>query len=81
MATLHPILAAALPGSYRSLRRSLFPIDPVDAEDTPTTRRRQFSSRRKPLLHPSTGHFFRRIRLSKLQKAIQYPETRPGFVQ
>jgi hypothetical protein len=80
MATPHPILAA-LPGSYRSLSRSLFPVDRVAAESSPATRRRQLSSRRKPLLHPLTGQFSRRIRHGELQKAIQYPETRPGSVQ
>jgi hypothetical protein len=80
MATPHPILAA-LPGSDQSLSRTPSPVDRIAVESSPATRRRQLFSRRKPLFHPLTGEFSRRIRHGELQKAIQYPETRPGSVQ
>jgi len=76
----YPVLAP-FAGSTQSLSRSLSALDRVPPESSPATRRRQSLSRRKPLIHLPTGQFSRRVRHSKLQKAIQYPETRSGSVQ
>jgi hypothetical protein len=78
--TTYPVLAP-LTGSAQSLSRSLSPVDRIPVESSPATRRGQSFSRKKPLLHPSTCQLSLRIRHGKLQKAIQYPETRPGSVQ
>jgi hypothetical protein len=72
---------AACTGSAQSPSRSLSPVDRVPAESSPATRRPQWFSRWKPLLHIPTRSFSRRIRHRKLQKAIQYPEARSGSVQ
>jgi hypothetical protein len=76
----YPVLAP-FAGSTQSLTRSLSGLDRVPPESSPATRRRQSFSPRKPLIHLPTGQFSRRARHRKLQKAIQYPETRSGSVQ
>ena len=76
----HSVLAA-FTGSAQSLSQSLSLLDRVPRQSSPATRRRPLLSRWNPLLHLPAGQFSRRIRLGKLQKAIQYPETRSGSVQ
>ena len=71
----------ACTGSAQSLSRSLSRFDRVPAQSSSTTRRRRLFSRWKPLRHLPTCPFFGCIRLCKLPKTIQYPETRSGFVQ
>jgi len=68
-------------GSAPSLSRSLSLVDRVPAENSPATRRRRLFSRCQPLPHLPTHQFSHRIPHRKLQKNIQYPETRPGSVQ
>ena len=68
-------------GSAPSLSRSLSLVDRVPAENSPATRRRRLFSHWKLLLPIPAGQFSHRIRHRKLQKTIQYPETRPGSVQ
>jgi len=65
----YPVLAP-FAGSTQSLSRSLSPLDRLPPESSPATRRRQSFSRCKPLIHPPTGQFSRRVRHSKLQKTI-----------
>lgn len=76
----YPVLAP-FTGSAQSRSRSLSPVDRVAAKNSPATRRRQSFSHWKPLLPLPTGQFSHRIRHRKLQKTIQYPETRSGSVQ
>jgi hypothetical protein len=68
-------------GSAQSLSRSLSPVDQVPAESSPATHRRRLFSRRQPLPQLPTDQFSHRIPHCKLQKTIQYPETRSGSVQ
>ena len=68
-------------GSAQSLGRSLSPVDRVPAESPSATRQRRLFSRRKPLTYLPPCQFPRRIWHRELQKAIQHPETRSGFVQ
>jgi hypothetical protein len=68
-------------GSDQSLSRSLSPVDPVPNRSSPATRRRHLFSHWKLLLHLPTGQFSGHTRCRKLQKAIQYPETRFRSVQ
>jgi hypothetical protein len=75
----YPVLAFT--GSAQSLRRPLSSIDRIAAESSPAIPRRQSFSCWKPFIHLPMAQFFRHIRHGKLQKAIQYPETRPGSVQ
>jgi hypothetical protein len=72
---------APFAGSAQSLSQSLSLLDRVPRQSSPATRRRPLLSRWNPLLHLPAGQFSRCIRLGKLQKAIQYPETRSGSVQ
>jgi hypothetical protein len=68
-------------GSHQSLSRSLSPVDRIAIDRSPATRCCPLFSRRKPPLHPPACQFSRRIHHRKLQKHIQYPETRSGSVQ
>ena len=72
---------AACTDSAQSLSRSLSLLDRVPAASSPATRRRRLFSHWKLLLPIPAGQFSHRIRHRKLQKTIQYPETRPGSVQ
>ena len=76
----YPVFAAGA-SSNQSLSRSLSPRDRLSANSSAATRPRQSLSHCKPLPHLPTGQFSHRIRPSKLQKTIQCPETRSGFVQ
>jgi hypothetical protein len=76
----YPVLAL-FTGSGQSLSRSLPAVDRIDIERPPATRKCRSLSHRKPPLHPPACQFSRRIRHRKLQKHIQYPETRSGSVQ
>jgi hypothetical protein len=67
--------------SDQSLTRSLSPVDCVAAEKSLATRWRQLFSRENRFSLLQRGPFSHRIRHSKPQKPIQYPETRPGSVQ
>ncbi len=75
-----PVLAPAA-GSTQSLSRSLSQLHPVSARCSPCTHRGLLVSPRHPLLQLSTGQFSLRIRHSKPQNTIQYPETHSGSVQ
>jgi hypothetical protein len=75
-----PVLAAFI-DSDQSLTRSPSPIVPLAAESSPATPRRQLFSPGNRFSLFQRGSFFRRTRHPKLQKPIQYPETRSGSVQ
>ena len=75
------LVLAPFADSVQSLSKALSPLDRVPPETPPATGRRHSFSRWKPLLHLPAGQFSRRIWLGKLQKPIQYPETRSGSVQ
>jgi hypothetical protein len=76
----YPVLAP-FADSAQSLGKSLSLLHRVRPKSPLAPRPRPLFSRYKPLLHLPAGQFSRRIRLGKLQKAIQYPETRSGSVQ
>jgi hypothetical protein len=76
----YPVLAL-FTGSHQSLSKSLSPLDRFAVERSPATRKCPLFSRRKTPLHPLACQFSRRIHQRKLQKHIQYPETRSGSVQ
>jgi hypothetical protein len=73
-------LLARFAGSTQSLGRSLSQIHPISARCSPCTRRGLLVSP-YPLLHLPTDQFSPRFWHRKLQKPIQYPRTRSGFVQ
>jgi len=75
------LVLAPFADSAQSLGPSPSSLYRVLRQSSPINRRRPFSSRPKPLLHPPESQLSRRIRLDKPQKAIQYPETRSGSVQ
>jgi hypothetical protein len=68
-------------GSVQSLARSLSPVHRIAIERSPAIGRHQSFSCSKPLLHLPTSPFSSPFQHRAPQKAIQYPETRPGSVQ
>jgi len=75
----YPILASA--GSDRNLGGALSTLVPVTAESPFTFRRHQRLPRWKPVTPLPSRRFASSNPSDQPQKAIQYPETRPGSVQ
>jgi hypothetical protein len=75
----YPVLASA--GSDRNLGGALSTLVPMLAQSTSATPRRHCFPLRKPVTPLPSRRFASSNPSDQPQKAIQYPETRPGSVQ